>query len=96
MRIYTDVTCVHHNQIVHMYFTLLNKVPFFSFHDPFPRPGRASLSDNVQPFEQVDRFKQSPLTLYPGGQRHHGKVRCRGQATASVRETYLLAEDQHT
>lgn len=69
---------------------------FLFFSCPFPRPGRASLSDNVQPVEQVDRFKQSPLTLHPGGQRHDGKVWRRGQAAASVRETYLPAEDQHT
>lgn len=90
------VTRAHHTQFVHMDFTLINKVPFFSFLGPFPRPGRASISDNVQPVEQVDRFKQSPLTLHPGGQWHHGKVRCRGQAAPSVRETYLPAEDQHT
>lgn len=91
-----DSWFVHHNQFVHTDLTRPNKMPFFSFHGPFPRPGRASISDNVQPFEQVDRFKQPPLALHPGGQRHHGKVRRRGQAAASVRETYLPAEDQHT
>lgn len=76
--------------------TISDKVPLFSFHVTFSRLGRASISDHVQPIEQADSFKQSPLTLHPGRQWHHRKIWCRGQTATSVRETYFSAEDQHT
>lgn len=85
---------VHHDQFDFLDVAQLDKVPLFS-SVTFSRLGRASVSDHVQPVEQVDSSKQSPLTLHPGRQRHHGKVRCRGQAAAAVGETHLPAEDQH-
>lgn len=87
---------VHPNQFVHAVATILNKMPLFFLHVTFSSPGRASISDHVQPVEQADSFKQSSLALHPGRQWHHGEVRCRGQAATSVRETHLPAEDQHT
>lgn len=57
--------------------------------------GGASVPDHVQSYEQVDGSKQPSLPLHPGRQRHHGKVRCRGQTATSARETHLPAEDQH-
>ena len=58
-------------------------------------PGGAAVPDHVQPPEQADSAQQPPLPLYPGGQRHHGEVRRRGEAKAAAGEAHLPAEDQH-
>lgn len=57
--------------------------------------GGAPLPDHVQPHEQADGPQQPPLPLHPGRQRHHGEVRRRGQAAASVGKAHLPPEDQH-
>lgn len=69
---------------------------FHFSHGCFLCAGGTSVPDHVQPDEQADGSQQSPLTLHPGRQRHHGEVRRRGQTTATVRETHLPTEDQHT